>query len=180
MTNFASITAYAIAQEMITENKKIAGICIDALDDVTVSHMQINEISNKLFVVFAFVGESKYVVTSAKGEIKTFKTAGSAIDSVKLSNPNAHTEIKKLAAQAQTTKKLLVAAYKQKKTELISAVGNLGLMQMQIDLLPNAAPELVEMLERKDAVTGWSANVTATLASIKQQLAAVGVDVAAF
>jgi hypothetical protein len=179
MTNFASITAYAIAESIIQENAKILGICIDALDDVTTSHMQINEISSKLFVVFAFIGESKYVVTSATGEIKTFKSAGSAIDSVKLSNPNAHTEIKKLAAQAQTTKKL-VAAYKQKKTELISAVGNLGLMQMQIDSLPTAAPELVEMLERKDAVTGWSASVTATLASIKQQLAAVGVDVAAF
>lgn len=176
MTNFASITAYAIAQEMITENKKIAGICIDALDDVTTAHVQVNEISAKLFAVFVFVGEFKYVMTSAAGEIKTFKSAGSAIDSVKLSNPNAHTEIKKLAAQEQTTKKL-VAAYKQKKSELVTAVGNLGLMQMKIDQL-GAGDELVEMLERKDAVALWSANVTATLASIKQQLAGVGVDVA--
>lgn len=177
MTSFASITTYGIAKNLIADNDKMPGFCAEALDEATTSHVQVNEIAAKLFVVFAHIGEAGlHVMTTALGEIKTFKTAGAAVEAVKLKNPDAHFEVKKLPATATSTKKERVARYKAKFAEYVKAIGNYGVLEMRIaDLQPGSA-ELIEMLERKDAVALWSASVSATVADLKQLLLADGVD----
>lgn len=179
MTLFADVTAYAIAKNIIADNAKLPGFAADSLDEIEgVAHAEVIEISANLFVALAWIGEAgAHVMTTALGEISTFKNAGSALEAIKLKTfLGSSINIKKLPRDSTPTdKKSRVSRYKTKFAERIKALGNLAALQLRIDATAPGALKN-ELLERKDAVDDWVTNVGATVAALKVALAADGVD----
>lgn len=180
-TPFNLITAYAINQALIAENAKCTGICADALDEVTVSRAEVHEIADGIFAAFVRSGSGEsqitQVMTTQLGEVREFKSAGTAVEAVKLLTfDGVQINVTKLPHdQTPTTSKARVARYKKKRAEHITALGNLAYVDARATATP-AGPALVELLERKDAITSWVDKIVSSVDDLAASITADGID----
>lgn len=182
-TTFNAITAWAISRSLIAENEKLTGIASEAIDEVTVLNARVDEIADGVFVALVTHGmqgsdaNQTQVMTTNLGEVREFKSAGAALEAIKLLTfAGVELTVIKLAHdQTPTTSKSRVARYKKKRSEHIIALGNLAYIDARATATP-AGPLLVELLERKDAITAWVEKIVASVDDLAVSITADGID----
>ena len=184
-TSFNIVTAYAINQSVIVGNEKIPGIVGSAVDEVALVRASVDEIAKNVFVVLIVTDDGHEritrVMTTPLGEVREFKTAGAALDSIKpLTFADAQpTLVNRIAYDGTpTTVKGRVARYKAKRAEHIIALGNLAYVGARATATPDG-PLLIELLERKDAITNWVEKLVASVDALAVSITADGIDPAA-
>ncbi len=185
MTTYATATAYAIEKNLIAADEKVIGIVAEAIDERGPDRFEIHEILPKVHIAFLWVvpgpesAVSVMIMTTQLGEIVTYKTAGAALEAVKIDiyGDVLIKVVKHPLVFVEPTKKMQAVAWKAKFAEQIKSFGNTAVVAARIEATtPSSVPGLIEMLDRQRAVVAWSNYLRRNIEILANALAAQGVD----